>query len=312
MDKEQIRERIKRLDPTMQEFLKFGVRLGLFDTKNIDRIVDLLEKSDIVYVDNIGGGQAAAQAEDKENGGKSIKVCKEVIEREANGFGRNLDEYFEETMFHELTHAIGPKSPNSIKEKIRNMKSDSDKEKFDEWTNSQEFIYDYLGWEVVDEIMAQSVAQAMIKEKYQKEHTEPIYQTKHSTFKYNEYGKIPDEEAYSFEYTSDLFWYGEIEQFALDFLKALYGKADANVYLKDYADGNFLEKIFNEYGKRKGGLDNLYKMMAYMGNIVVCDYNQQGYYGDNAGYANLDVPTFKNAVEQFEKLVELEKDRLVK
>lgn len=292
------KEEVEALDPRIQEYLQYGVETGRINRGNIDRIFERLKRVEFVPIDGIAGyGGRTYISEDK----IMVEICKGQLEMEAKEFGRDFEEYYYENVFHELNHASGL-TEQEIEEKLKQLK-----EKF---TDENHPNID-LGYAMIDEVLAQRVAQEMVEAKYKEKYEgkEIMHPIKHRKFFYNENGNIPDEDGYSYEYDSDLVWYGELEGFALDFVESLYGDRNLDRVCQEHFKGELFDNMVAEYGKRRNGIENLQQLLVYAGNIVRSDYYQQGYHGKSIpkSYSNREM--LQESIEGFNKIIKKEKER---
>lgn len=278
------KEEYEKLDKRIQEYIKHCVELGVINNENMGYMLDRLSRTKIVMVENAPyGGRTYSKNEDI-----IVEICYKKLEEEAREFGRNIEEYIDENIFHELTHASSL-DENEIQEKIRQIVEEPN-------------VFPYIlerGYEIINEYIAQSLAQKMVAAKYEKTYTK-----EHKKFVYNENGFLPENESFSYEYDSDLFWYGELEEFAMKFIESVYGTRDANSLYVDHFNGSVIDKAIKNYSHKKDGIHNLYRLFGNMSNIVVGDYYQQGYYGGthNNNWSNIDV--FVNSINDFNEIIE--------
>lgn len=283
------REEFEALNPEIKEYIQLGHKIGFINSNNIQRIYERIKNIEIVIEENdLGSGGMTEMLDDN----KTIKITisKGCIEREAKSFDRNFKDYYDENLFHELTHALGitPKEFGIIfKEFIaRNNLDESLYPNYD------------MGYSLIDEIIAQTTAQRMVTEKYNIK-----YPSKHSKFIFNEHNN--SDESFKYEYDSDLQWYGELQNFALDFIEKIYGKRDINLIFNDHFNGLIFKKMLERYEKEHDGAKKLYSVIGSFGNILCCDYYQQGYYGEGI-YKSLSVDLFKNSINECKELLRKE------
>lgn len=287
------KEEFEKLAPEIQEYIKYCVDLRIINSENKDIILDRLSRTELSLdvKDECFGGKTST----KDNI-ITIEICKDTLQKEANEMGRSFEVAYYETLFHELTHASSLVD-SEIEEKITEM--------FSEINNRQFPDINYFGYSIINEFIAQSIAQKIIVEKYKGTIT---YPKKQQTFTFNENGYIPDDLGCSYDYTSDLTFYGEVEDFALKFIKNLYGKQDIQKLYQDHFSGNIFNTISETFNNRENGIENLYQMFGNMSNIIVSDYYQQGYFGPSR-YTFLSVENFKKSINEFNRVAELEVDK---
>ena len=283
------KEEFEALKPELKEYIQLGHKIGFITSDNIERIYERLKNTQIDIQENdLGYGGITEMLDDNKT--INITISKGCIERESKSLDRNFNDYFEENLFHELTHAVGITS-----REIGPIISE-----FIAHNNLNESLYPNcdMGYSLIDEIIAQTIAQRMITEKYNMQ-----YQLKHSEFMFNEHNK--SEQSFKYKYDSDLQWYGELQNFALDFIENIYGKRDINLIFNDHFNGRIFEKMLEKYKKEHNGVERLYSLIGNFGNILCCDYYQQGYLGDDI-YETLSVDLFKNSVNECKELLRKE------
>jgi len=291
------KEDFNKIQPEIQEYIQYMIDLKIINSENKEKILDKLSHTKIERVHNeTFGGKTLRQGKDI-----IVQICENQIKLESEKSKQDYNEALYENIFHELTHASSILD-DEIEEKITTIFSKLN-------TNNNDFPYiNYQGYTIINEFIAQSIAQKMVTEKYKEKYNgENLYKKKHSTFTYNENRFAPNGSSFSYEYDSSLNYYGEIEEFALKFIESVYGKRDIERLYNDHFNGDFIEKTANEFSKRKNGLDNLYQLFGNMSNIITYDYYQQGYYPGH--YPSLTVDKFKKSVTEFNKIIDFEIER---
>lgn len=279
-----IKKEFESLQLGMQDYIRFGYEIGIINKENIDRIYSRLLKTKIIQFDKDEGFGGFTYLDENDNIIK-ILMSKKCIDRESNSLNRSFEEYYDENLFHELTHAVGI-TPQEIDLELNKL---IPKEK-----RNERFYYMDYGYSLIDEVIAQSISQRMVTKKYG-----TLYPFERKKFVFNknsEYNK-----SFSYEYNSNLQWYGEIEQIALDFVETLYEKRNINLIFKDHFNGTVFEKMKNVFENKKDGLDSLYKLLGNLGNILCCDYYQQGYPIENPQY--LSVSLFENSIKNCKNIL---------
>lgn len=289
------KEEFDKLQPEIQEYIQYCINIGIFNSENKEKILDKLSRTEIKYVDNKDYGGFTYRSGDK----IIVEICKDKIEMESKEFGWDFKESLDENLFHELTHASSMLD-DEIQEKMTTIFFD-----FTNENNSFPFLNAY-GYAIVNEYIAQSIAQKLVAEKYKEKYKDKKpFSKKHRKFVYNENGYISQDLSFSYEYDSDLNFYGEIEEFALKFAESLYGKQDVKRLYRDHFSGNIFDVISNEFKRRANGLENLYKMFGNMSNIIIGDYYQQGYLGSKKR-EECSISLFKNSVNEFNRIADFE------
>lgn len=279
-----IEYRISKLNEKMQEYIEQGKKIGIIDENNIERVVSRLERVIFSVDNNIVGDAYTTVNRDKKN--IEIRINENKMEQAKND-GKF---YFEdEVLFHEFTHAINNIYENVIEtgdafkfkknylteiEKddyvddynfIKDYMSEDEKKKFDSYVNDDNLKLAGYGWTVLDEFVAQSIAQKMVTNKYKDNGIYPIkpHNAKISNPEYRFYTDLADYEVFA--------------PFATKFIESMYGSVDITKFCKESLDSNFVEKVFEEFKNRPEGLEHLYKMLGNMGNIYFSDGIQKGH-----------------------------------
>lgn len=131
-------ERISKLDPRIQEYIKLGVMLNIFDATNLKRVVERLEKVTFTIDNNIP---------------KIIQISSNAdhiyIKQNENMLNaKDKPDYFNDcVLFHELTHAISgiyeecfqKESSFNLKNKISSFMNAEDRAKFDNYKDAKEY-----------------------------------------------------------------------------------------------------------------------------------------------------------------------------
>lgn len=277
-------EEISNLDGVVKDYIKRCDSLGIITLENKPRILDRLSKIKIEYV------------EDKPYGGRTyideknsiiVEICEGTLKKEAEGSNRNIDEYIDENIYHELGHALSL-TDGEIFEILKNMLKDE----------NICFPLNY-GYSIIDEYLTQSLAQKLIEIKYSKN-----FEKKDKTFIYDEHGQSNVKIQY--DYKSSLDFYGEIEVFAKNIISFIYGNVDFKDILTKYFSGSIVDDIQT---KLNGDVEKLYSLFKSMGSIVACDYYQQGYYDgwDMSSFKSiLSMQNFKQSIEEFHRIIKYE------
>ena len=241
------------INSKVDEYIKIVIELGLFNKENINEIKARLSNISLIE-DNSLTGDAEVVIED---GKKIIKINpRKFIEKK---------EYFlDEVFFHEFTHFANEihndlyNSPKSMimtfKNKYSKFMYDNELAKYPEW-----------GGILLDEAIAQKVAQTMVEKKYEKK----IYTlTPHRS-------KIYDKSVWFYSTFAD---YPEYEKVAENFSKVVVGNEGLLGLARLSMSPTCLDTIFFNYSKQKGGARKLYQTLGYIGNIAIADYASKGHF----------------------------------
>ena len=192
------------------------------------------------------------------NGKYTILINTSQLRKEAKELGRNYKEYFYETLFHEYTHTLS--------------------------MNNQRLKKDYSdenirGFTLLFEYFAQKIAQKIISHRYKKKYPEKKCKLEFE-------GKILNENS------SDLFWYGEIEPFALKFSELLYWTKDWEKMINDYSNGN----IYNLIKEKIQQNPEFIKHLNNLGIIIAWNYIQQWYIKGEEYKNRVNKKSYKKAI----------------
>lgn len=283
---------ISSLDNVLKEYIKYCVDLSIIDIDNKKEIIDKLLKVKIEYVTGKPYGGYTYNDGDK----IVVEICKDTLIAEAKERNRNLDEYIDENIFHELVHATAL-NDIEIQNKILMV--------------FPEFSFGFpanRAFSVINEYFAQRISQKLVEAKYENRYVgKKPFVMESKTFVYNENGQSSDNEEVKYDYVSDLDFYGELEIFATKLLKSLYGDLDIIDICKYYLSGDVLDRFIDIFRGYDNDIDKFYELLSYMGTIVFCDYFQQGYYGN----VNLDSykdilskENFRECINNFNDLID--------
>lgn len=314
-----IEERIANLDEKIQEYIEQGRKIGIFNDRNIERVVSRLERVRI-SVDNSVVGDAKIES-DRDANIFNIKLNENRIQQAKDG---GKDYFEDEVLFHEFTHAISSLYENSIetgdaykfkknflKESeredyvddfsyIKDYMSDDEKKKFDQYVDSDSLHLAGYGWLLLDEFVAQTVAQKMVKKKYNDKGIYPIkaYNSTLSNPPYRFYSDLADYEVFT--------------PFATNFIETMYGTKDIENFCKDTLDANFIDSVFEKFQKRPEGLEHLYKMLGCMGNIYFADTIEKGHISEenidkrDPSHYSANKENIYNSIKEFMNIAENE------
>lgn len=254
-----MKDRIMKLDKNIQEYIGLGLRAGLFNKNNLERIVSRLERVNF-SVDNNNPGDAQTESiRDRNNPRISYGLNVKMNERRTLNSGRY---YFkDEVLFHELTHCINGIYENFMEnlslwfdldkmfENNFSVKSDA----IESMANDPNYRQKSYSWLVLDEFVAQYVAQLLVETKYNKK----IY--------VNE-SKLIRQSNPSINVNNNFADYHEFYDIVINFIKPIYGN-DLNKFIADSLDSTVINKIFSYYKNEPSGFVKLYSLLGEMGNI---------------------------------------------
>ena len=254
-----MKDRIMKLDKNIQEYIGLGLRAGLFNKNNLERIVSRLERVNF-SVDNNNPGDAQTESiRDRNNPRISYGLNVKMNERRTLNSGRY---YFkDEVLFHELTHCINGIYENFMEnlslwfdldkmfENNFSVKSDA----IESMANDPNYRQKSYSWLVLDEFVAQYVAQLLVEIKYNKK----IY--------VNE-SKLIRQSNPSINVNNNFADYHEFYDIVINFIKPIYGN-DLNKFIADSLDSTVINKIFSYYKNEPSGFVKLYSLLGEMGNI---------------------------------------------
>ena len=237
----------------VNEYLKIGTEMKLFDSDNYEIIRDRVSGFIIEEDYNLPGDAQTIMS----NGIKKIKINPRKM--------ANKPYYFmDEVIFHELTHAANEIHLDLYVKKetgkiLGYKKNIEDKRNRESYYNSNKLAkYPEWGFLLLDEAIAQKIAQMMVEYKYNRKIYEPKY------LESNIYPK-------GIIYRSTFADYKEYEKPAEIFSKMTIGETGliglAYRSLKDSAIDKVLESIDH---------NELYDILGYMGNIAIAEYAANG------------------------------------
>ena len=248
-----------KLDKNIQEYIGLGLRAGLFNKNNLERIVSRLERVNFSVDNNNPGDAQTEPIRDRNNPRISYGLNVKMNERRTLNSGRY---YFkDEVLFHELTHCINGIYENFMEnlslwfdldkmfENNFSVKSDA----IESMANDPNYRQKSYSWLVLDEFVAQYVAQLLVEIKYNKK----IY--------VNE-SKLIRQSNPSINVNNNFADYHEFYDIVINFIKPIYGN-DLNKFIADSLDSTVINKIFSYYKNEPSGFVKLYSLLGEMGNI---------------------------------------------
>ena len=251
--------RISKLDKNIQEYISLGVKIGLFNEKNIERIVSRLERVNFSIDNNNPGDAQTEPIRDKQNVRKSHGILVKINEEKTLKSGKY---YFkDEVMFHELTHCINGIYENFMEnlslwfdfDKIMKSEFSVKEDVIEEMSKDKNYRQRSYAWMMLDEFVAQYVSQLMVEKKYNKK----IYNEENKTI------KQANPQINVINSFSD---YYEFYDIVINFIKPIYGD-NINNFIIDSLDETVIDKIFEYYKNEMSGFEKLYSLLGRMGNI---------------------------------------------
>ena len=248
-----------KLDKNIQEYIGLGLRAELFNKNNLERIVSRLERVNFSVDNNNPGDAQTEPIRDRNNPRISYGLNVKMNERRTLNSGRY---YFkDEVLFHELTHCINGIYENFMEnlslwfdldkmfENNFSVKSDA----IESMANDPNYRQKSYSWLVLDEFVAQYVAQLLVEIKYNKK----IY--------VNE-SKLIRQSNPSINVNNNFADYHEFYDIVINFIKPIYGN-ELNKFIADSLDSTVINKIFSYYKNEPSGFVKLYSLLGEMGNI---------------------------------------------
>lgn len=251
--------RITKLDKCIQEYVQLGIKCGLINNDNLNRIISRLERVNFSIDNNNPGDAQTTPIRDSQN----VRISKGLDVKINEKKTLKLNKYYfkDEVVFHELTHCI-----NGIYENwFENLSLwfDFDKiflnnfivkeDRIEELSKNPQYRQKAYAWLVLDEFVAQYVAQILVEEKYGKK----IYEYENKQIKQSD----P-----IITINTNLADYHEFYDIVLKFIEPIYGN-NINQFICDSLNSNIINKIFNYYSKISNGAELLYSLLGEMGNI---------------------------------------------
>lgn len=268
-----------------KEYVELGTELQLFRGNTISSTECRLRGTDI-RVDNTIPGDARTKIDES---GKPI-----ILVNTDKCLAHAEKHYLDEVLFHEFSHIN-----NEVQRDLyvyRAHRIMGFKEDFKRFATDLLVRYPEWGFILLDEIIAQYTAQQMTELKHGKGTYKPFdfVMTDITKTKYALGTKTTD--------------YPECHKFADRFAKTVYDDENPMFELcKDAYDHNLLDNIFNRYKNIPNGVEELYHLLGYMGNIMLAIYEKK--YGFRYGEAS-DFNTKPENVEQSMILALKMSDRL--
>ena len=241
------------LNRKIDEYMKLGNEIGLFKNCDPEDVYSKIKGIEIIEDNNITGDALALII----NGKNIIKINKKRCESQGKHF-------LDEVIFHELTHFA-----NEIHQDLygdRQHKIMAFKNQYSNFSKNNQLIrYPEWGGILLDEAIAQKVAQTMCEKKYGNK----IYERRFIN------SKILDETVCI---ATDFADYPEYERLANNFSKTIVGKEGLMGLAKLSMSRNALDTIFSKYAEEDDGARKLYKILGYMGNVAIADYASKGHF----------------------------------
>ena len=224
------------------------------------RFCDNLKNATIVEVQY--DDESRAWKTQYDNGKYTILINTSQLKKEAKKLRRNYQEYFYETLFHEYTHTLS----------INNQQLEED------------YSDENIRWfTLLFEYFAQAIAQKIISLRYNKK-----YPKKECKLEFK--GDILNKNF------SDLFWYWEIEPFALKFSELLYWTKDWEKMINDYLNG----KIYDLIKEKIQQNPEFIKHLNDLGIIIAWNYIQQWYIKEEEYKNRINKESFWEAIRSFQ------------
>lgn len=254
-----MKDRILQLDKSIQEYISLGIKSGLFNKNNLNRIITRLERVKFSIDNNNPGDAQTEPIRDSSNFRISYGINVKINENKTNNTGKFY--YRDEVVFHELTHSV-----NGIYENwFENLSLwfDFDKkfketfivkeDTIEELSNNPKYRQKGYSWQVLDEFVDQYVSQKLVETKYGTK----VYPIE----------KKPIRQSDPIIYINTNFNdYYEYYDLVMKFIEPIYG-SNVNQFIIDSLDDTAINKIFNYYKNRSLGFDELYSLLGVMGNI---------------------------------------------
>mgnify|MGYP004459742467 CR=1 FL=1 len=254
----------------IKEFLEYGKELGFFNQSNASRLKEKVQRIRFVQNNSIPG--------DAHTGFNSGIT---TITVNTNRIFAKEDWFVDEVLFHELTHSVSGLTENEfetyyswcIDENIQKFMTEEEKQSFKEYSQKRPFQYSAgYGVALLDDFVAQYMSQSMVQKKYEKD---PRYKD----------GIYKMESQKTRSYCPELHFYSSFndysiyEGFGKKFVEALYGKEDMQRFCVESMQPNIIDNILLTYQKRKGGLENIYKIFMYLGTIDFAENVELNHFG---------------------------------
>lgn len=254
----------------MYEFLEYGKELGFFNQNNANRVMERIKQVQFIQDNTIPG-----DAHTGVNSGIT------TIRINTNRTFKKEDWFADEVIFHELVHSVSGLYENEfetyyswyIDKNIQKFMTEDEKQSLQEYSKEKPFNYAAgYGVALLDDFVAQYMSQSMVEKKYEKDprYKEGIY--KRTLQKRRSY--CPEHNFYS-----SFNDYSIYELFGRKFVEALYGKEDMQRFCSESMKTSIVDNILSTYRKRKGGIENIYKILMYLGTIDFAENVEMNHFG---------------------------------
>lgn len=284
MDEKQFQQIMQQ---KINEFLEYGKELGFFNQSNASRLKERLQRIRFVQNNSIPG-----DAHTGFNSGITI-----ITVNTDRTFAEE-DWFVDEVLFHELTHSVSGLTENEfetyyswfIDKNIQKFMTEEEKQSFQEYSKERPFQYSAgYGVALLDDFVAQYMSQSMVQKKYEKDsrYKDGIY--KRELQKNRRY--CPELNFYS-----SFNDYSIYEGFGKKFVEALYGEEDLQRFCVESMQPNIVDNILLTYQKRKGGMENIYKILMYLGTIDFAENVELNHFGKDTLKQDPDKVTQNPAV----------------
>ena len=257
------------IEEIKKDFIDYGLYLSLFDNSHVDKIKEKLKNINITEDYSLNAEALTIQ---NNNGSKEIIVNPSRI---INKSQIEIEELF----FHEFFHAV-----NEINYEMSKINSDSSRKAYERpqgrfvpfeerviearernnpyYNNGLNQLNQFPGWGLIllDEVLAQKTAQAMIEAKYNIEYESVLQES--SIYPSN------------YEFSSSLKYYSEYEEPAICFSKMIVRDKNLLVLSGLALKDEFFDTVFDRFLDNE---DRLYDIFSYMGNIAIALYQKEGH-----------------------------------
>lgn len=241
------------LNKKINEYIELGIKLGLFDGSNLEEIKAKLKNITIVKDYSLTGDAEAI-----------IENGKHIIKINPRRYVGQPYYFLDEVLFHEFTHFTNEFHNDLYSSNDRKIMTF--KNKYSRISDSDELAqYPEWGAILLDEAIAQKVAQSMVETKYGKQiYTLQLKRSKIFGESINFYSTFAD--------------YPEFERVSENFSKSIVGNSGLLGLAKLSMKKGCIDRVFSKYAEQPKGAEKLYKTLGYMGNIAIADYASKGHF----------------------------------
>lgn len=292
-------ETIKTVRIYMNEYYNYAIRLGLIKGQKAKTDLAIRFNRMRIIIDSTLPKTANLKLERNAN---------EITLLISPNFLNKSDYEISEGLFHDLTHAISRiedslynendklirKYVDTYSSTVRKMFNPNyDSSEFEDYNLNSPYSYTEWGFVLLDEAIAQEVAEEMLELKYGKKREKSVSRCSFAPI----------------TYYHDFSCYGIYQELALKFAKTLRGINDLHDLAVASFQDDFLNNLIAEHTESLYTYEALFKELSYLGFICFVDYNERGFLSNKLSF---DAATIKSTYQKVLSLMEKGKDNRLK